>query len=108
MIVECKIVKEVEKVKNKFLDSKNENSMGSEFDEFSNLDSQLNMNANNISIIKGGFNIHDEFTFKILMEFVKKRVEIITSKKDALIRRNTGRNLINLIGDIMKVSTLTL
>ncbi|CAI2384649.1 unnamed protein product [Moneuplotes crassus] len=111
MIVECKLSIEAEKPSNKIIESKMENSSAtSEIDEFSNNDShnQLGMTMKSISIIKGGFNILDEFTFKILLEFVKKRIEIITSKKDAISRKKTGKNLINLLGGIMKISTLTM
>ncbi|CAI2384736.1 unnamed protein product [Moneuplotes crassus] len=110
MIAECKISVEVEKSPSRMVESKPDNSSyTSEVDEFSNNGGSNNMAATvkSISITKGGFNILDEFTFKILLEFVKKRIEIITSKKDAMIRKQTGKNLINLLGDIMRKSTLT-
>lgn len=103
MIIEFKTMTEVEQAHSRITESKNENTSGtSEIDDF-----DMNLNAKQISIVKGGFNVLDEFTFKILLEFIKKRVEIITSKKDALVKKKTGGNLINLCGGIMKVSTLT-
>jgi len=98
---------EVEKTQSKFYDSKYD-SLGSDNDDQSNIEGSVNMGgAKSISITKVGFNLLDEFTFKILLEFIKKRIEIITSKKDAILKRKTGKNLINLIGEVMKVSTLT-
>jgi hypothetical protein len=56
-----------------------------------------------INIIKSGFTSQDEYTFKILLEFLKKKTEIITSKKETLIKKKTGKNLENLIRKVMKV-----
>lgn len=61
--------------------------------------------SKNINVIKGGFNMQDEYTFRILLEFIKKRVEIITSQKEAMVKGKTGKNLINLIGEIMRCKT---
>lgn len=109
MIVECRVILEADGSLNKGNRSRKDRSLDSNSDDSDHMDeigSSTQGPAKGISIIKGGFNALDEFTFKILMEFVKKRVEIISSKKDAIINGKTGKNLINLLGEIMKMKTL--
>lgn len=56
-----------------------------------------------INIIKSGFNSQDEYSFKILLEFLKKKTEIITSRKEAIVKKRSGRNLENLIRKVLRV-----
>jgi hypothetical protein len=73
MIVECRVILEADAL-NKDNRSRKNRSMDSNSDDSDHMDgvgSSTQGPAKGISIIKGGFNALDEFTFKILMEFVK-------------------------------------
>jgi hypothetical protein len=108
MIVECRLVLETDESHSKAHKSKMDRSVESSSDDNTHMDegSSFQGTGKGINVIKGGFNVLDDFVFKILLEFVKKRIEIITSKKDALAKGKTGKNLINLLGEIIKMKTL--
>lgn len=55
-------------------------------------------------LIRGGFNSHDECLFKILLEFLKKKFEIISSK-GKLIKENKSESLVELVIGILKMRT---
>jgi hypothetical protein len=108
MIVECRIVLDNAQSHNKAQKSRMDHSSESNSDDNTHIDegSSFQGTGKGINVIKGGFNVLDDFTFKILLEFVMKRIEIITSKKDAIAKGKTGKNLINLLGEIIKQKTL--
>ena len=47
--------------------------------------------------IKSGFKILDEYLFKIFLEFVKKRIEVINSTKIVMMRTNRAESIIDFV-----------
>lgn len=60
-----------------------------------------------LNVKKDGFNIHDEFIFKILLEFVKTRISIITSKKEVYNKKKDANSIYHIISSILKAKTHT-
>lgn len=63
--------------------------------------------ASAVSISKSGFNIQDEFIFKILLEFINTRLSIISHKRESLMKLKEAQSVNSLISSILKTKTHT-